>query len=233
MKTDSEFKTFININSKNLAIRVFDLDKNIIYQNSLSLKNDSRNLDLNLISDFLDKNIFKIEKILGKFVNNIFLIIDHKDFFSIKISLKKKIYDEFITTNDVNNLLIEAKNQCKKTLENKKIVHMKIDNYKIDDKDYSELPNNLKCNYLSLLINFICLPNNVVKDLEKILKNYHISISKIVSYNYLSEFIQPEDDDIFLMSEKLIDGYNKNEILFINKNQENQGFFEKFFNFFS
>ena len=90
MKTDSEFKTFININSKNLAIRVFDLDKNVIYQNSLSLKNDSRNLDLNLISDFLDKNIFKIEKILGKFVNNIFLIIDHKDFFSIKISLKKK-----------------------------------------------------------------------------------------------------------------------------------------------
>ena len=76
-------------------------------------------------------------------------------------------------------------------------------------------------------------PNNVVKDLEKILKNYHISISKIVSYNYLSEFIQPEDDDIFLMSEKLIDGYNKNEILLINKNQENQGFFEKFFNFFS
>ena len=110
---------------------------------------------------------------------------------------------------------------------------MKIDNYRIDDKDYSELPNNLKCNYLSLLINFICLPNNVVKDLEKILKNYHISISKIVSYNYLSEFIQPEDDDIFLMSEKLIDGYNKNEILLINKNQENQGFFEKFFNFFS
>ena len=55
MKTDSEFKTFININSKNLAIRVFDLDKNIIYQNSLSLKNDSRNLDLNLISDFLEK----------------------------------------------------------------------------------------------------------------------------------------------------------------------------------
>ena len=90
MKTDSEFKTFININSKNLAIRVFGLDKNIIYQNSLSLKNDSRNLDLNLISDFLEKNIFKIEKILGKFVNNIFLIIDHKDFFSIKISLKKK-----------------------------------------------------------------------------------------------------------------------------------------------
>ena len=90
MKTDSEFKTFININSKNLAIRVFDLDKNIIYQNSLSLNNNSRNLELNLLNDFLDKNIFKIEKILGKFVNNIFLIIDHEDFFSIKISLKKK-----------------------------------------------------------------------------------------------------------------------------------------------
>ena len=65
MKTDSEFKTFININSKNLAIRVFDLDKNIVYQNSLSLNNNSRNLELNLLNDFLDKNIFKIEKILG------------------------------------------------------------------------------------------------------------------------------------------------------------------------
>ena len=83
------------------------------------------------------------------------------------------------------------------------------------------------------MINFICLPNNVVKDLEKILKNYHISISKIVSYNYLSEFIQPEDDDIFLMSEKLIDGYNKNEVIIVPKKTNIKGFFERFFNYFS
>ena len=37
----------------------------------------------------------------------------------------------------------------------------------------------------------------------------------------------------FLMCQKIIDGHNNNEILLVQKTRKNQGFFEKFFNFFS
>jgi hypothetical protein len=46
---------------------------------------------------------------------------------------------------NLNYLLNEAKDHCKKTIKKKKIIHMLIDNYQIDDKNYSFLPENLKC----------------------------------------------------------------------------------------
>ena len=35
------------------------------------------------------------------------------------------------------------------------------------------------------------------------------------------------------MAKKMIDGFNPNEVILKDKSEKNQGFFEKFFNFFS
>ena len=35
------------------------------------------------------------------------------------------------------------------------------------------------------------------------------------------------------MARKIINGYNSTEVTLINKSKKNQGFFEKFFNFFN
>ena len=66
-----------------------------------------------------------------------------------------------------------------------------------------------------------------------ILKKYQISLKQSVNANYISKFLNNDDKNVFLMSKKLIEGYNRNEVLLVDKINKKQGFFEKFFNFFS
>ena len=40
---------------------------------------------------FLEKNIFKIEKLAGNFVNNINIVIENKSILNLDLSIKKKI----------------------------------------------------------------------------------------------------------------------------------------------
>ena len=47
---------------------------------------------------------------------------------------------------------------------------MIIENYNIDNKDYSFFPENIKCNNFFLDIKFICISNNLLQKLQEILK---------------------------------------------------------------
>ena len=79
---------------------------------------------------------------------------------------------------------------------------------------------------------FICLDHNLIKNLEKILKTYQISLERVISSNYLVRYFDKNEKDIFKMSKNIIEGCNKNEVFLINKTRKNKGFFEKFFEFF-
>ena len=195
------------------------------------LNNDLNGIDFQKFQEFLDDNIFKIEKTLKEFVKNIHIIIKTEVFSNIQISLKNYNNGRFLTSRDLSYSLNEARFQCKKTLENKKIVHMLIDNYKVNDQDYTFLPENLECNNYSLDIKFICLSHNFVKKLENCLEKYQISISKIINAEYVEKYFN-NDDDLFIKAKKITEGCNPNEIEFLNKIRKKQGFFEKFFNFF-
>ena len=122
---------------------------------------------------------------------------------------------------------------AKKTIYGKKIVHMIINNYGVDDRNYLFFPEGIKSNNFSLDLKFICISLNLIKDLEKILKKYQISISQIVSAKYIESFIPHDEKDIFLMAKKIINGHNPNEVMLVNKTPKNRGFFEKIFHFFS
>jgi len=108
---------------------------------------------------------------------------------------------------------------------------MLIENYLIDNKVYQFLPKKLECNNFSLDIKFICLSDNLIKSLEKSLEKYQISINHIISANYVENFFK-NNHDLFKKVREIINGCNPNEVKFYNKTQKNQGFFEKFFNFF-
>ena len=123
--------------------------------------------------------------------------------------------------------------QCEKTVQNKRIIHILIDNYLIDNVHFTELPLNQKCKNFSLDINFICLPNELIKDIEKTLKKFQISINQILSASYIDKYVSDTDINFFEMTSKIIDGHNKNEVKLVNKISKNKGFFEKFFNLFS
>ena len=76
-------------------------------------------------------------------------------FFKVQITLKKYYSGKVVNRNSLSNILIDARNQCHKTFHGKNIIHIFLDNYKIDNKDFKYLPD-LICNNLCLDITFIC-----------------------------------------------------------------------------
>ena len=233
MKSSSVNKTFIFISSNKFTIISLDEVNKINYKKEIIFKDQNKKFDLDLFSEFLNENIFKIEKELGEFIKVIYLIIENDEIFSVNLSIKNKINETQINTKIINNLLIEAKNYCEETLKKAEVIHMKIDQFYIDNEYYKVLPDKDSCKSLSLDLGFICVPNNILNDFEKVLNKFQISIYRTISYKYLHSFFKISSDNLELVAQKILAGFNENEVTLKKKKPKNLGFFEKFFNFFS
>ena len=80
---------------------------------------------------------------------------------------------------------------------------------------------------------FICLKNNIIRDFKDIFSRYEISLKNIFNYSYVNSFKEPNLDNIFELADRLKKGYNQKEILLVDKSYKEEGFFNKFFNFFN
>ena len=233
MVDNAKNETFILISPKKFVICVNSgLDKKI-YERKFLVKENFNKIDFKKLEYFLDENIFKIEKKLKDFIKRTSIILDMDIFFQIEIGMKKKNYDSTIDLKNFSRVLYEARDYCKKTIQSRKVIHILNKKYKFDDKSFLSLPTNIKCKDFSLDIEFICISENIINNLEKIFKKYQISVSHIVSGNYVKSFLRNKHDDIFLMAKDIINGHNPNEVILMNKTPRFRGFFEKFFNFFS
>lgn len=233
MIEEIDFETYLYIGNDRLIISLFQKrDSKNLYKDEFFFKTPLYDVSLDTLSEFLNKNIFKIEKKLKSFIKNVYVILDSNKFFTVEISLKKKNYENVFDLKSLNYLLYEAKDYCRKTIDDRKIIHMIINNYQIDNKSYPFFPIDVSGNNFSIDISFICISNRLIKKLEKILKKYHISLSQVVSANYAMKFLINDEKDIFLMSKKIMNGHNPNEVMLVEKTSKNEGFFEKFFNFF-
>ena len=233
MNDDLNFDTYLYIGSRKLIIKVNTDTNKRIYNEEVIFDEINENLDFVKLDIFLNKNIFKIEKNLKRFVEKIIVILDLDNFFPVEISIKRRSFESIIDLKSLNHLLIEAKDSCKKTINENKILHMIINNYHIDNKDFPILPKDINGKNFSLDLKFICISDDFIKRLEEVLKKYQISLNQIVSANYIKDFLKKSDEDIFSMTKKMVNGYNPNEVLLVNKTRKNEGFFEKFFNFFN
>ena len=233
MNNNFNFQSFLFISPKKIIISVNDeFTFEELYKKENTIKNDINEISFEYINKFLDENILKIEKKLNSFIEKIILIVDSDDFIPIEISVKKQNYNQPLTQESLIYSLNEAKDECKKNFEEKKIAHMIIKNYIIDNNEYSSLPINKICNNFSLDIKFICIPINLIKKFEETLKRYQISINRIVSAGYVLNFFSQNEHSIIRNAKDIINGCNENEVRFINKAHKNIGFFEKFFKLF-
>jgi len=229
-----DFQTYLYLNHNQFIIYVAEISTNEkIYSEKFVLKENSTELKLRKLDEFLDSNIFKIEKKLNSFVKDIHVILDSNEFNSIKLSIKKDNNGNLINSEALIHPLNDLKNLCQSNLQNKKIIHFLIERYVIDDKFYTTLPENVNCNIFSLDTEFICLSKNLIENTEKILKKYHISLNQILSASYLEKMKDNSDNTIFTTASRIISGHNSNEVLLIGKTNKKYGFFEKFFNFFN
>ena len=234
MNEELKFETYLFIDSKKLVICVIEKKTfKILFKEEKLLDDHNEDSNLKKLENFLAKNIFKIEKIIKNFVKDINIILDDKEFFPIEISIKKDHNGNSISQENLINPLNVLKNLCQFSFKDKKIIHMLIENYQIDGKDYSFLPENLKCNNFSLDIKFICLSKNLIEHYESILKRYHILVNQILNAEYIKQFQDQQNPNIYTTASRIISGFNNNEISLVNKTLKSKGFFEKFFDFFS
>jgi hypothetical protein len=231
MIENSDFETFLYISKSKYQIFVYDKNnlKNL-YHNEI--ENDDE-VELNILSKFLDDNIYKIEKMIKNFIRNIILIIEDNKVIDIGISLKKKNYEKNINKKQLENSLVEVKDIFKENYQDLLIMHMVI-----VEKENNFLLNNANNSndYLFLEVNFISVPNNFTFYFDKLLANHQINIKCYMSGNYIKSFFYKESKEtteLFVMANKLNDGLNKNEVQLVSKSKENRGFFEKFFQLFS
>ena len=91
MSKELELENYLSISPNKFAIYSFDTNslKNL-YKEEIIINRNKNFIDFDLLQNFLDKNIFKIENLNGKFIKNIFLICDDKNILNLKIGIKKK-----------------------------------------------------------------------------------------------------------------------------------------------
>ena len=88
MIENSDFETFLYISKNKYQIFVYDKNnlKNLYHE---EIENNDE-IELNILSKFIDDNIYKIEKMIKNFIRNIILIIQDDKVLDIGISFKKK-----------------------------------------------------------------------------------------------------------------------------------------------
>ena len=146
MIEDLELETYLSVSKNKFVIYLFDIKnyKNL-YKQELNLENQTDYIDYISLKTFLDNNIYKIEKLIGKFVKDIFLIIDTEKTLRTNIGIKKKNYNISSNKEHIINSLTEVKDLFKENYRNEKIMHMIVSKYLINRAiDYSDQHNCYK-----------------------------------------------------------------------------------------
>ena len=90
MIREADFQTYLYLNNTQYIIYLIDNKTNEkIYSEKLAIEENSTEFKFRKMDEFLDSNILKIEKKLDSFIKDIYVILDSKEFHSIKLSIKK------------------------------------------------------------------------------------------------------------------------------------------------
>ena len=234
MNKEIDFETYLIISYGKFEIFLLDIKnyKNI-YQEEFKFRDDSEKLDFNLLNDFLENNIFKIEKLAGNFVNNINIVIENKSILTSNICIKKKNYTGEITSVILESMLTDVKDLFKENYNQYKLIHMIINRYITNGESHSSLQDQVSNDEICLEIKLISISNLLILKIENILRKYQIQVNNYLDKEYVKGFFLDKKLDVSQMAHKLKNGMNKNEIQIISKSPKKLGFFEKFFQLFS
>ena len=177
---NKNFQTFFDYGFSKIRAGTFNTyNNNEAFYVDSEFFTDRSNLELKI-----QKIITSLEKASNEYINNICLMIDSSKTLSVGISLSKRLDGSKLKKTNIQFLAQEAKQQILKYYTNYNISHIIINNYKIDGVDYSYLPDEIKCNVISLDILFICLPTDLVLSLKNIFSKSNILVDQIICSSY-------------------------------------------------
>ena len=235
MSNSKNANFYFGISDNKIYICFIDNKKNKL-SNSVSFDipdSLSNNLNFKIILSLLRKNIRKLEKDIGLFVNSGNISIKSKSYQSILFSVKD-IFDERELEKEVIIKLVRvAMQQLQKCEKNLTIIHVIINKYVIDDKVYNFFPNYKKFTKIILEIEFICLNKILIEKVKKLFNECKIDVKKIVSYDYAKKFLNNiKDDTLCLSAYEILNGANQSEVILTENTSKKHSLFDKIFNFF-
>ena len=234
MVEDLEVETYLSISPRKFGIYLLN-KKNFsnLYKKELLLSNKNEEIDLNTLNIFLEENIYSIEKLSGKFIENISLIIEINKIFNLNFGINKKNYDQKINYKFLENILIDAKDLYKENYKEEKILHILISRYLVDGNQFLSFNENMKGENFCIEIKIKSISNNFLSEIDKILEKFQIKIVNHLDGSYIKTQFKEENMELSLMAHKILNGNNPNEVVIVPKNNQKKGFFEKFFQLFS
>ncbi len=234
MKAKYFFDAFFFIGLNKLSLCVFDGIENEIFKSEILITEKIRNENLdNFYEKFFGDNILKVEKKINNFINEVSLVIHDSNFLQIQASIKKDGKGDKINKHELNRMLFDLKQQIKENNQDKSITYIKINNFRIDNKIFSDLDDGFECDELCLQIDFICLSNKIIEEYSKKLEKYQIRIDRVFSAEYLNKNYKNEGESECQIAARLKYGDDENEVRITEKTSKKQGFFERFFWFFN
>ncbi len=234
MTKELDIETYLIISSSGYEINLFNpINFKSLYEKKFEFENKVYSVDFNILNTFLEENIFKIEKLIGRFIKNITLILESDKILNVNMGITKKNYDESFNSKYFESMLIEIKDIFKERYQDQNIMHIIIDRYLVDGIDYQSFKDILKGDQVCLEVQLIAIPNTLSLELENVLKKYQIKISRIMDKNYIKNFFKDENKIFNKMAFQIQSGLNPHEVKIVPKNRAKIGFFEKFFQLFS
>tara|TARA_X000000368_G_C22979348_1_gene689176 strand:- start:610 stop:1314 length:705 start_codon:yes stop_codon:yes gene_type:complete len=234
MIEELDIETYLYISTNKFGIYLFN-KKNFsnLYKKEVEYKNETDLINLSELEKFLEDNIFKLEKSAGRFIKNIFLIIENNEITELNLGIKKKNYEKNINKKFLENILIDGKDLFRENYQSYNIMHILIIRFS-ENKNYHFSFNELfAADHLCVEIKFKYISNSFLSEINKILEKYQIQIKGCMDGSYIKNYFINEQIEFSEMIYKIQTGINENEVKLIPKNIKKTAFFEKFFQLFS
>ena len=229
-----DFETYLIISHEKFEIHLLDIKNfKILYKKEFNFRTDLEKTDLNLLSEFLENNIFMIEKVADGFVNNINVIIENDLILNFDLGVRKKNYSGNITKLFLENTLSDINELFQENYNEYKLMHMLINKYTINGVSYSSLQDKINSDEIFVEIKLISISNSIIFEIENFLKKYQIRVNNYLDRKYTKDFLKNEKLDISQKAYKILNGFNTNEVRITSKTPQKLSFFEKFFQLFS
>ncbi len=223
----NNYNTIIDFGSSKIRIGVFDkknINKDFYLEKDCQSNFKIKEFDITNSKKIIYQLIQDSEKNFGTHIDNLAIMVDAPDLFSIDLSIRKKFDKKKINTDDIAHLILEAKSIIQKSYNNKKLIHIVIQKYNIDENIYYNFPNeNLICDNLILDIKFICLDNIIYINLIQNFKDNHILVNQVACSSYVkslnyTNFFDNYKKKVFLdigLKRSTICVYEKNKLILI------------------
>ena len=187
-----KYSSVIDFGSSQLRLGVFNENQSKLYFNSKKI------IQKNNYDEYLEKIKLLIrdaESKVSTHLENLTVLYDSSDIFTIELSIKKKLEQKTTLKDFCSSIVLEAKQLIKNSYPNKKIIHSIVKKYIINDNEFLNIPEKIfKKDSVILEIIFICLPHNKYKNVIEIFKKNNLNIlsffssSLVKSFKYINYF---------------------------------------------